>query len=146
MSTDVTTKLKIKQPAYKVFEAIISPTEIGHYWFSSSSERWTEVKRITLTYDEYHAEGAITVLEMEANEKVMFAWGEEHGEVTIVTIALEESQGETIITVVESGFNAHDPEIMAKMMGQKEGWVYTLTCLKGYLESGVSTLRASLIH
>lgn len=65
---------------------------------------------------------------------------------TIVTITLEESQGETIITVVESGFNAHDPEIMAKMMGQKEGWIYTLTCLKGYLENGINTLRASLIH
>jgi len=83
---------------------------------------------------------------MEANEKIMFVWGEEHGQVTMVTITLEELQGETIITVVESGFNAHDPEIMAKMMGQKEGWVYMLTCLKGYLENGISSLRASLIH
>lgn len=146
LNTDVTTKLKIRQPVHKVFEAIISPTEIGHYWFSDSSERWGAGKRITLRYDEYHAEGAITVLEMEANEKIMFVWGEEHGEVTMVTITLEELQGETIITVVESGFNAHDPEIMAKMMGQKEGWVYMLTCLKGYLENGINSLRASLIH
>ncbi|MEB7454808.1 SRPBCC family protein [Lysinibacillus sphaericus] len=146
MNTNVTTKLKIKQPAHKVFEAIISPTEIGHYWFSSSSERWAEGKRITLRYEEYSAEGIISVLEIETNKKIVFSWGEEHGEVTIVTITLEESQGETIITVVESGFNAHDPEIMAKMMGQKEGWIYTLTCLKGYLENGINTLRASLIH
>jgi len=146
MNTNVTTKLKIKQPAHKVFEAIISPTEIGHYWFSSSSERWAEGKRITLRYEEYSAEGIISVLEIETNKKIVFSWGKEHGEVTIVTITLEESQGETIITVVESGFNAHDPEIMAKMMGQKEGWIYTLTCLKGYLENGINTLRASLIH
>ena len=26
--------------------------------------------------------------------------------------------------------------------GPKEGWVYTLTCLKGYLENGASNLRA----
>lgn len=146
INTDVTTKLKINQPAYKVFEAIISPTEIGHYWFSSSSERWAEGKRITLNYEEYGAEGVITVLEMEMNKKIVFVWGEEHGEVTMVTITFEESQSETIITVVESGLNAHDPEIVTKMMGQKEGWVYTLTCLKGYLENGVSNLRASLIH
>lgn len=146
INTSVTTKLKINQPANKVFEAIISPTEIGNYWFSSSSERWGEGKRITLKYDEYQAEGVITVLELEADKKILFVWGEEHGEVTMVTITLEESQKETIISVVESGFNAHDPEIVAKMMGQKEGWVYTLTCLKGYLENGISTLRASLIH
>ena len=61
---------KINQPAHKVFEAIISPTEIGHYWFSSSSERWAEGKRITLKYEEYGAEGVITVLEMEMNKKL----------------------------------------------------------------------------
>lgn len=146
INTDVTTKLKINQPTHKVFEAIISPTEIGHYWFSSSSERWAEGKRITLKYEEYGAEGVITALEMEMNKKIVFVWGEEHGEVTMVTISFEESQSGTIITVVESGLNAHDPEIVTKMMGQKEGWVYTLTCLKGYLENGVSNLRASLIH
>ena len=146
INTDVTTKLKINQPAHKVFEAIISPTEIGHYWFSSSSERWAEGKRITLRYEEYSAEGIISVLEIETNKKIVFSWGEEHGEVTIVTMTLEEYQGETIIEVVESGLNAHDPEIVTKMMGQKEGWIYTLTCLKGYLENGINTLRASLIH
>ncbi len=146
LNTDVTTKLKIKQPAHKVFEAIISPTEIGHYWFSSSSERWAEGKRITLRYEEYNAEGIISVLEIETNKKIVFSWGEEHGEVTIVTMTLEEYQDETIMEVVESGLNAHDPEIVTKMMGQKEGWIYTLTCLKGYLENGIKTLRASLIH
>ena len=44
----------------------------------------------------------------------MFVWGEEHGEVTMVTVSFEESQSETIITVVESGLNAHDPEIVTK--------------------------------
>lgn len=146
LNTDVTTKLKIKQPAHKVFEAIISPTEIGHYWFSSSSERWAEGKRITLRYEEYSAEGIISVLEIETNKKIVFSWGEEHGEVTIVTMTLEEYQDETIMEVVESGLNAHDPEIVTKMMCQKEGWIYTLTCLKGYLENGIKTLRASLIH
>ncbi|WP_342531228.1 SRPBCC family protein [Lysinibacillus sp. FSL R5-0849] len=146
LNTNVTTKLKIKQPAHKVFEAIISPTEIGHYWFSSSSERWAEGKRITLRYEEYSAEGIISVLEIVTNKKIVFSWGEEHGEVTIVTMTLEEYQGETIMEVVESGLNAHDPEIVMKMMGQKEGWIYTLTCLKGYLENGINTLRASIIH
>ncbi|MCR8853714.1 SRPBCC family protein [Lysinibacillus fusiformis] len=146
LNTNVTTKLKIKQPAHKVFEAIISPTEIGHYWFSSSSERWAEGKRIILRYEEYSAEGITSVLEIETNKKIVFSWGEEHGEVTVVTMTLEEYQGETIIEVVESGLNAHDPEIVTKMMGQKEGWIYTLTCLKGYLENGINTLRASLIH
>lgn len=146
MSTQVLTKLKINKPANEVFEAFVSPSKIGNFWFSSSSERWEKGKRITLRYDEYNAEGVINVLEIEDNKKIVFSWGEEHGEETVVAITLKEDDRSTIIEVIESGLKEDDPEIIAKMMGQKEGWVYTLTCLKGYLENGVNNLRASLIH
>lgn len=146
MNTQVTTKFKINKPNNEVFEAFVSPSKIGNFWFSSSSERWEKGKRITLRYDEYNAEGVITVLEIEDNKTIVFSWGEEHGEETVVAITLKEDDTSTIIEVIESGLKEDDPEIMVKMMGQKEGWVYTLTCLKGYLENGVNNLRASLIH
>lgn len=134
LNTQVTTKLKLNKPANKVFEAFVSPSKIGNFWFSSSSERQEKGKRITLRYDEYNAEGVINVLEIENNKKIVFSWGEEHGEETVVTITLKEDDTSTIIEVNESGVKEDDPEIVEKMIGQKEGWVYTLTCLKGYLE------------
>ena len=73
----------------------------------------------------------------------MFSWGDE----ILVTIKLDTLETEsTVIEVTESGHKQNDPEIMNKMLGQKEGWVYTLTCLKAYLEHGITDLRASLIH
>lgn len=130
-----------------MFEAIVDPVKIGNFWFSSSSERWEQGKSITLRYDEYEAEGVINVLEAEENKKIVFSWGGESDEETVVTITLKELDNtSTIIEVNESGLNEDDPEIVNKMLGQKEGWVYMLTCLKGYLENGVSDLRASLIH
>ncbi|WP_040978361.1 SRPBCC family protein [Oceanobacillus jeddahense] len=147
MDTQVTTKLKIHKPANEVFEAIVDPLEIGNYWFSSSSERWEEGKSITLRYDEYGAEGKINILKIEENKKIEFSWGEESNEETVVTITLKEfDHTSTVIEVNESGLNEHDPEVVNKMLGQKEGWVYTLTCLKGYLEHGIRDLRASLVH
>lgn len=146
MNTQVTTKIKINKPANLIFEAFVSPSKIGNFWFSSSSERWEKGKRITLRYDEYNAEGVINVLEIEENKRIVFSWGEEHGEETVVSIILKADDTSTIIEVNESGLKEEDPEIVAKMIGQKEGWVYTLTCLKGYLENGVNNLRASLIH
>ncbi|WP_425492711.1 SRPBCC domain-containing protein [Lysinibacillus agricola] len=116
------------------------------FWFSSSSDKWEKGKKIALRYDEYNAKGVITVLDIEVNRTIVFTWGEEHGEGTVVTITFIEDDSNTIIEVVESGLKEDDPEVVAKMMGQKEGWVYTLTCLKGYLENGVTNLRASLIH
>jgi uncharacterized protein YndB with AHSA1/START domain len=147
MDTQVITKMKIVKPAADVFEAIVDPEKIGGFWFSSSSERWGQGRTVILRYDEYNAEGAIKVLEVEENKRIVFSWGAEHDEGSIVTITLTELDDEsTKIEVVESGLKEDDPDVVHKMMGQKEGWVYTLTCLKGYLENDVNTLRASLIH
>ncbi|MCM3587835.1 SRPBCC family protein [Mesobacillus maritimus] len=147
MDTQVTTKIKIHKPTNEVFEAIVDPVKIGNFWFSSSSNRWEQGKSVILRYDEYEAEGAINVLEIEENKKIVFSWGGESDEETVVTITLKElDNASTIIEVNESGLNEDDPEIVNKMLGQKEGWVYMLTCLKGFLENDVSDLRASLIH
>ncbi|WP_410982344.1 SRPBCC family protein [Bacillus cereus] len=146
MDTQVTTKFKICKPANEIFEAIVDPEKMSNYWFSSGTERLEQDKTITWRYDEYNAEVVIRVLEIEENKKIVFSWGG-YGEETVVTITLSElDHTSTMIEVNESGLKEDDPEIINKMMGQKEGWVYVLTCLKGYLENGISNLRASLIH
>ncbi|MBU7592390.1 hypothetical protein FVO58_07510 [Metabacillus halosaccharovorans] len=147
MNTDVTAKMQILKPTNAVFEAIVDPQKIGNFWFSSSSQRWEQGKEVILKYDEYHAEGVIKVLELKENKKIAFSWGEEHNEETIVTMILKESDnGSTIIEVNESGLKEEDPEVVNKMMGQKEGWVYMLSCLKCYVENDITNMRASLIH
>jgi uncharacterized protein YndB with AHSA1/START domain len=146
MDTQVITKFKINKPANEVFEAIVDPEKMSNYWFSSGTGRVEQGKTITWRYDEYNAEGKINVLEVEENKKIVFSWGE-YGQETLVTITLTElDHTSTMIEVNESGFKVDDPEIVNKMIGQKAGWVYMLTCLKGYLENGVNNLRASLIH
>ncbi|USK33189.1 SRPBCC family protein [Bacillus sp. F19] len=135
------TKLKILRPANEVFEAFVDPSKIGNFWFSSSSERWEQGKTVTLRYDEYNAQGDIEVIEIDINKKIVFHWGEGH----IVTITLKELDNSiTIIEVNEEGFKENDDEVISELIDNKEGWVYMLTCLKGYLEYGVN-LRAALV-
>ena len=147
MDTQITAKMLIHKSASEIFEAIVDPEEIGNYWFSSSSERWEQGETIILKYDDYEAEGEIHVVEIQENKKIVFSWGGESGEETVVTMTLKELETDsTVIEVNESGLNEEDPEIVNEMLGQKEGWVYTLTCLKAYLEHGITDLRASLVH
>ncbi|OIK11294.1 SRPBCC family protein [Bacillus sp. MUM 13] len=146
MDMQVTAKFKILKPANEVFEAIADPEKMSNYWFSSGTGRVEQGKTITWRYDEYNAEVVINVLEVEENKKIMFSWGG-YGQETIVTITLNKlDDTSTIIEVNEEGLREDDPEIVNKMIGQKEGWIYMLTCLKGYLENGINNLRASLIH
>ncbi|KAB2336353.1 hypothetical protein F7731_11205 [Cytobacillus depressus] len=133
--------MTILKPANEVFEAFVDPAKIGNFWFSSSSERWEKGKTITLRYEEYNAQGVIEVEEIEINKKIVFQWGDGH----TVTITLDElDDSRTIIEVKEVGFNEKDDEVINQLLDNKEGWVYMLTCLKGYLEYGVN-LRAALV-
>lgn len=95
---------------------------------------------MTLRYEEYNAQVEIKVLTIEANQKIVYAWGN-----TVVTISLEEAgQTTTIITVNEDGFDDQNDDLLSIMLDNKEGWVYMLTCLKGYLEYGAN-LRGALV-
>ncbi|WP_338786405.1 SRPBCC family protein [Metabacillus sp. FJAT-53654] len=137
------TKFNILKPANVVFEAFVDPTKIGNFWFSSSSERWESGKTIILKYDIYQAVAQINVMEVEQNKKIVFKWGEAEEE-HVVTISLKETNSGTIIEIIEEGFQENDPELINKMIDNKEGWVFMLTCLKAYLEFGVNNLRAGL--
>lgn len=139
------TKFKILKPANEVFEAFVDPAKIRNFWFSSSSERWESGKTVTLRYDEYNAEFDMKVTEVELNKKIAFLWGPPEDEHKVTITITETGQDATIIEVVEEGFDENDPELTFKLVDNKEGWVYMLTCLKGYLENGVSTLRGGMI-
>ncbi|WP_088042322.1 SRPBCC family protein [Bacillus sp. EAC] len=139
------TKFKILKPAKEIFEAFVDPSKIRNFWFSSSSERWVEGKVITLKYDLYNAEGAIKIIEIQENEKIVFSWGDSE-DAHIVTITLNElDHSTTIIEVVEEGFNENDSNYVHHIIDNKEGWVFMLSCLKCYLEFGVTQLRGALV-
>ena len=137
------TKMKISRPAREVFEAFVDPARIGNFWFSSSSGRWEQGKTITLRYDEYNAQTEIRIMEIGRDRKIVFQWGAD-GRGNTVTITLEkQNDGSTMIQVIEEGFEEKDAHLIENLLDNKEGWVYMLTCLKGYLEYG-AVLRASL--
>ena len=138
------TKFKIVKPANEVFEAFVDPLKIKNFWFSSSL-RWEQGQSVTLRYEEYDAQVDIEVIEVELNKKIVFRWGTDKAG-NKVTISLEElDQSCTIIEVTEEGFREDDDELVAHLLDNKEGWVYMLTCLKGYLEFGINHLKGAIV-
>ncbi|MEJ7472165.1 SRPBCC domain-containing protein [Staphylococcus saprophyticus] len=133
---DIITKMQVDVPRETVFEAFVDPEKIGGFWFSSSSERWEQGKTITLRYEEYDTELNINIERVEDNQLIAFTWGAHP-----VTIQFEESEAGTVVTTTEKDFDTQD---VKQLLGQKEGWVYMLSCLKVYLEHGV-TIRAAIL-
>ncbi|MBF0813769.1 SRPBCC domain-containing protein [Staphylococcus saprophyticus] len=133
---DIITKMQVNVPKENVFEAFVNPDQIGGFWFSSSSERWEQGKTIILCYEEYNAELDIQIKSLEENKSIEFIWGEHP-----VSIQFEGIGESTVVTTIEKDFDAQDVE---QLLGQKEGWVYMLSCLKTYLEHNVS-IRAAIL-
>lgn len=133
---DIVTKMQVNVPKENVFEAFLNPNQIGGFWFSSSSERWEQGKTITLCYEEYNAELEVQINSIEDNKSIEFIWGNHP-----VTIEFEGIGESTVVTTIEKDFDTQDVE---QLLGQKEGWVYMLSCLKAYLEHNVS-IRAAIL-
>ncbi|MGW7968759.1 SRPBCC domain-containing protein [Staphylococcus xylosus] len=133
---DIVTKMQVNVPKENVFEAFVNPNQIGGFWFSSSSERWEQGKTITLCYEEYNAELEVQIKSIEENKSIEFIWGNHP-----VTIQFEGIGESTVVTTIEKDFDTQDEE---QLLGQKEGWVYMLSCLKAYLEHNVS-IRAAIL-
>ncbi|MGW8024644.1 SRPBCC domain-containing protein [Staphylococcus xylosus] len=128
--------MQVNVPKENVFEAFVNPNQIGGFWFSSSSERWEQGKTITLCYEEYNAELEVQIKSIEENKSIEFIWGNHP-----VTIQFEGIGESTVVTTIEKDFDTQDVE---QLLGQKEGWVYMLSCLKAYLEHNVS-IRAAIL-
>ncbi|SCT02271.1 Activator of Hsp90 ATPase homolog 1-like protein [Staphylococcus caeli] len=133
---DIVTKMQVNVPKERVFEAFIDPEQIGGFWFSSSSQRWEEGKSITLRYKEYDAELDVQIERIDLNNMIEFTWGPHP-----VAIHFEDMGQNTIVTTIEKHFDSTEVE---QILGQKEGWVYMLSCLKAYMEHGIS-IRAAIL-
>lgn len=137
------TRMKIRATEEAAFQAFVDPEQIGHFWFSGSSERWTPGATVTLRYEEYDAVVIIRVISITPNERICFEWGEDDY-LRTVEIAFKPRGEGIVVTVTEIGWREGDA-LMDNLISSKEGWTYMLTCLKGFLESGVSTLRDGIV-
>lgn len=141
------TKFEIAKPAAEVYEAFVNPSKLCNFWFSDSSCRWETGKTATLSFVEYGASGFdIRIIDAKPGEKIEFLWGEGKSENTVIINLTNTDASHTNVEVIETGWHKDDPELTEKLIGNKEGWVYMLCCLKAYLENGITTLRTGMIH
>ena len=134
---EIKTSIQILKPAGEVFEAIVNPDHMRHYFIASATGRMESGKVITWSFPEFDLEFPIQVEKTEAGSYVSFFW-ESDGEQLLVEIMLEGIEGNsTLVTVTEKSRDADDAGI-AWLQGNTAGWANFLACLKAYLEYGIN--------
>lgn len=132
----IKTQIVIAKPVDMVFEAIIDPKQLSHYFVSSASARLEEGRMVLWTWDDYNAKHEVCVDEVKPNRLISFKWSATGFE-TKVAIHLEQKEDKTIVKVVEESWPEDEAGIRA--FGENsQGWMHFLLCLKAYLEHGIN--------
>ncbi len=123
----------IQKPIEEVFEAIINPEIMSHYFISKGSEKLETGKEVIWEFPEFDGSYPVLVKEVIFNELIVLDWDPE----SIVKIQLEEQPDKsTVVKVTEEGHQT-DEKGIKWAIGQTEGWANFLACMKAYLEYGI---------
>ncbi|UCH66719.1 MAG: SRPBCC family protein [Ignavibacterium sp.] len=140
----VNTQMGILKPIQDVFEAIIDPEKMSGYFISSGNGHLESGKTITWIWEDYGAKHDIKVQGVEENKYISFKWSAS-GVETLVELTLEEKgESHTLVKVKEREWPL-DEKGVERILGQTQGWVNMLCCLKAYVEHNINLRVGALI-
>jgi uncharacterized protein YndB with AHSA1/START domain len=139
----VKTALQIGKPADEVFEAIVNPEKMKHYFISESSGRMEEGKSVIWHFPEFEFEIPVRIKTIEKNRFISYYWEGANKVDLLVEIYLErQANNSTVVHISEKSMENND-EGIAWLVRNTEGWANFLACLKAYLEYSINLRKGS---
>ena len=139
MKLESNASLQIQKPAAEVFEAIVNPDKMTHYFISESSGRLDAGKEVTWKFPEFDDRFPVTEIEIETNRSVSFVWDPE----TVVKITLEELPDHSTVVRVKEGEKELNEQNLEWALSNSGGWANFLACMKAYLEYGIELRKGA---
>ncbi|MFZ0390166.1 MAG: SRPBCC domain-containing protein [Calditrichia bacterium] len=134
---EIKTALQIQKPPRQVFEAIVNPGHMSHYFISQSSGRMETGKTLDWQFPEFEAKFSVRTGKIEPDEYISFYWENEGRELLVEMRLAERENDSTLVTVTEKSMKNDEAGIKWLKMNT-EGWANFLACLKAYLEYGIN--------
>lgn len=129
--------IQILKPVAEVFEGIVSPDKMKHYFIERSTGRLETGKEVYWKFPEFDDQFPVMGKEIRPHWYISFDWsGGVEG--MLVEITLEPAgDNATVVRITERQMKKDDEGIQ-QAIGQSEGWANFLACLKAFLEYGIN--------
>jgi uncharacterized protein YndB with AHSA1/START domain len=124
----------IRAPPDHITLAFVEPDRLRRFWLASSSAPLAVGVNVHWRFMVPGAEVETTATRLIPGRAISWNWS--NG--TTVDIDLEDVDGATAVTIVNSGFQGTANEIVEHALVATEGFAYVLADLKTMLESGES--------
>ncbi|AVR44488.1 ATPase [Christiangramia fulva] len=139
---EIQASLQILKTREEVFEAIVDPSKMAHYFIEEGSSRMEDGKTIQWKFPEFEDRFSIEVQETKKPEFISFNWEGAKDKTLKVQMILEDNKGKTIVKITE-GKMENDEEGILWYGRNTFGWANFLACLKAYLEYGINLRKGS---
>jgi uncharacterized protein YndB with AHSA1/START domain len=134
--------MQIQKPINEVFEAIINPDQMSHYFISESTGVMEEGKNIIWKFPEFEFECPIRVGKIEVNKYISYYWFMYEIELLVAITLTSKENNTTLVSISEKSRN-NDETGIKWLSGNSFGWSNFLACLKAYLEYGINLRKGS---
>lgn len=130
-------EMLIRKPVVEVFEAFVNPEITTRFWFTKSTGRLDENKKVEWTWDMYQFTTPVTVTAIEPARRIAIEWGSGEDVSTLEwTFSSLEGKG-TFVTVVNNDFRGNAEDTIATIRASTEGFTLVLAGLKALLEHNI---------
>lgn len=142
MKLTANAKIQIQKPIEEVFQAIVDPDKMSHYFIAHGTGFLASDSTVSWTFPEFSDAFPVTGKEIQPNSYISFDWsGGEANQLVELFLSSAEANS-TLVRIVEHEME-NDPDGISKMKGQTEGWANFLACLKAYVEYGINLRKGA---
>jgi len=127
----VKAEMLIRKPAEEVFEAMVNPEITTKFWFTKSSGRLENGRRIRWDWEMYGVSDEVFVKEYEENKRLLLEWSDG---TEVEWTFTRRSERETLVSAVNTGFKGSGDEIVDQAVDAMGGYTMVLCGMKAYLE------------
>lgn len=139
---EIEAKMQVLAPAHEIFEAIVDPAKMAHYFISQSTGRMEEGKTLQWKFPEFEALSPVKVDKVEKDQYVSYYWGEEGKELLVEITLTTRDVNKTLVTVTEKSMPNNEAGLKW-LSGNTFGWSNFLACLKAYVEYGINLRKGA---
>ncbi len=134
-------KIRIRSAPAEVFAAFVEADRMSQFWFMRRDDGLRQGEKSTwyLGKDEDAYAFDVSVSQLRAPGSLVFEWPGPDGHMTSVRWSFEDDgDGNTILSVEESGFVGPDEEIAARVLDSQGGFNQVVVAAKAFVEHGIA--------
>ena len=132
-----TTKMLIRQPVERVFDAFVNPEITTRFWFTRASAALEQGKTVHWDWEPFGVSAEVLVTALEPYQRIVIEWPGQGTTNTVEWLFTRREDGHTVVSIRETGFDLADRNVIEQVAEASAGFSLVLAGAKAYLEHGL---------